>query len=135
MATTYRIPMILAVASFLAVPALAQSRTVVTVRGDTKADEYSYAPATVTVKRGDALVFKVTGNADHAVAFERNIPAAAKNALNAAMPGRVGDLSGPLIKPGREYVILIPRDMPVGRYRFFCLPHRAYDEAGWLEVR
>lgn len=116
-------------------PLAAQTRHVVHVRGDAAKDEYSYAPATVTAKRGDAIVFQVEGDGRHAISFEKGIPAAARDALNAGMPARVGELSGPLLSKGQEYVVTLSRDLPAGKYRFFCLPHRAYDEVGWLVVQ
>jgi plastocyanin len=113
----------------------AQTRHVVEVRGDAAADAYSFAPATVTAKPGDVVVFKVVGDGRHSVSFEKTIAAAAREALNAGMPRRVGDLTGPLLSKGQEYVLTVSRSLPAGRYRFFCLPHRAYDEVGWLEVK
>ncbi len=118
-----------------AAPLAAQARHLVHVRGDAAQDEYSYDPATVTAKPGDAIVFRVEGDGKHAISFEKNIPAAAREALNRGMPNRVGDLSGPLLSKGQEYRVTLPRNLPAGRYRFFCLPHRAYDEVGWLVVQ
>ena len=98
-------------------------------------EEYSFAPATINAKAGDVLVFRVAGGGNHGVSFETGMPAAARAALNAAMPGRVGDLRSPLLARGAEYRIVIPANMPAGRYRFFCLPHRAYDEVGYLVIQ
>ncbi len=110
-----------------------QQRLVIETRADEDEESYTYEPETVTAKAGDILVFR-GAEATHAVSFERAISAAARQALNAAMPNRVGDLAGPLVPAGREYRITIPPNLPAGRYRFFCLPHRAYDEAGWLVI-
>jgi plastocyanin len=50
------------------------------------------------------------------------------------MNRRVGDLSSPLLTTeGAEYRIVVPA-LPPGRYAFFCLPHRAYDERGQLII-
>jgi hypothetical protein len=68
------------------------------------------------------------------VTFEASIPEAAREALNAAMPGRAGNLSSPLLTRGGEYRIVVPQ-LPAGRYRFYCLPHRAYDEVGYLVIQ
>jgi plastocyanin len=113
----------------------AQTRHLVRVQGDAAKDEYSFSPATVTAKPGDVIVFRVEGDGRHSVSFERTIAPAAREALNAGMPGRVADLSGPLLSKGQEYVVTLSKGLPAGRYRFFCLPHRAYDEVGWLEVK
>jgi len=119
-------------------PALAAqqpARHMVQVRGDTVKDVYRYVPASVTARAGDIVVFRVKGDGKHSISFERNLPAEARSALNASMPNRVGELSGPLISDGQEYVMTLSRSLPAGRYRFYCLPHRAYDEAGWLVVQ
>lgn len=118
-----------------AAPLAAQARHVVHVKGDAAKDEYSYAPATVTARPGDVIVFRIDGDGKHSVSFEKNIAATARDALNSGMPNRVGELSGPLLSRGQEYAVTLPRTMPAGKYRFFCLPHRAYDEVGWLEVK
>ena len=110
----------------------AQRTHVIQMDGSAEQEEYSFAPATINAKAGDVLVFRVAGGGNHGVSFESGMPAAAKTALNAAMPGRVGDLRSPLLSRGSEYRIVIPANMPAGRYRFFCLPHRAYDEVGYL---
>lgn len=118
-----------------AAPLAAQTRHLVHVNGDAAKDEYSYSPATITAKPGDVIVFRIDGDGRHAISFEKNISAAARDALNSGMPNRVGDLSGPLLAKGKEYVLTLSPQMPAGKYRFFCLPHRAYDEVGWLEVK
>ena len=114
--------------------AQAQRTHVIQMDGSAEQEEYSFAPATINAKAGDVLVFRVAGGGNHGVSFESGISAAAKTALNAAMPGRVGDLRSPLLARGAEYRITIPANMPAGRYRFFCLPHRAYDEVGYLVI-
>lgn len=123
-----------ALASAAAPSAQAQQTHLIRMDGNAEREEYTFAPATVTAKAGDVLVFRVVGGGNHGVTFEAGMPAAAREALNAAMPRRVGDLSGPLIARGAEYRILIPAGLPAGRYRFFCLPHRAYDEVGFLVI-
>ena len=114
--------------------AQAQRTHVIQMDGSAEQEEYSFAPATINAKAGDVLVFRVAGGGNHGVSFEAGMSAAAKTALNGAMPGRVGDLRSPLLSRGSEYRIVIPANMPAGRYRFFCLPHRAYDEVGYLVI-
>jgi plastocyanin len=126
---------VLVLAGALVKPATAQTVHEIRLSGDAEAETYAFAPATVTARAGDVLVFKSVSGGQHGVVFESAMPAAARAALNAAMPRRVGDLSGPLLGPGAEYRIVIPSGMPAGRYRFFCLPHRAYDEVGYLVIR
>ena len=110
-----------------------QQRLMIETRADEEEGSYTYEPETVTAEAGDILIFR-GAEETHAVSFERGISPAARQALNAAMPNRVGDLAGPLVPAGREYRITVPASLPAGRYRFFCLPHRAYDEAGWLVI-
>lgn len=114
--------------------AYAQQTHVIRMDGNAEREEYTFAPATVTAKAGDVLVFRVVGGGNHGVTFEAGMPGAAREALNAAMPRRVGDLSGPMLARGAEYRIVVPAGLPAGRYRFFCLPHRAYDEVGFLVI-
>jgi len=122
-------------ASALVTSASAQTVHEIRLSGDADAETYAFAPATVNAKAGDVLVFKAVSGGQHGVVFESNMPAAVRTALNAAMPRRVGDLSGPLMSAGSEYRIVLPAGMPAGRYRFFCLPHRAYDEVGYLVIK
>lgn len=126
----------LAAASMVfAAESIAQATHVIRMDGNADREEYTFSPATVTARAGDVLVFRVAGGGNHGVTFESSMPAAAREALNAAMPRRVGDLSSPLIAQGGEYRIVVPAALPAGRYRFFCLPHRAYDQVGHLVIR
>ncbi len=132
-----RIPMGLTLLALLvgsAGAAQAQRTHVIQMDGSAEQEEYSFAPATINAKPGDVLVFRVAGGGNHGVSFEAGMSAAAKAALNGAMQNRVGDLRSPLLARGSEYRIVLPANMPAGRYRFFCLPHRAYDEVGYLVV-
>lgn len=132
-----RIPMGLTLLALLvgsAGVARAQRTHVIQMDGSAEQEEYSFAPATINAKPGDVLVFRVAGGGNHGVSFEAGMSAAAKAALNGAMQNRVGDLRSPLLARGSEYRIVLPANMPAGRYRFFCLPHRAYDEVGYLVV-
>jgi plastocyanin len=101
---------------------------------DAVKQEYRFNPAAVTARAGDVLVFKVTGGGDHGIAFEDAMSPGSRAALSAAMPRRVADLSGPLLGPRSEYRITLPA-LAAGTYRFYCLPHRAYDEVGTLTIK
>ena len=126
---------LLAVLALATAPAHgAQTVHQIRLENDAAAHEYRFNPATVTARPGDVLVFKVTGGGDHGITFEDAMSPAARAALSAAMPRRVADLSGPLIGPRAEYRITLP-NLPAGTYRFYCLPHRAYDEAGTLTIK
>jgi plastocyanin len=96
---------------------------------------FRFVPAQVTARPGDVLLFKVSSGAPHSIVFEAaNLSERAHEGLNGAMSRRAGDLSSPLLNPnGAEYRIVVPALAP-GRYEFFCLPHRAYDMRGVLQV-
>ncbi len=113
----------------------AQAVHIVRLEVDVARQVYRFVPALVTAKPGDVLRFRVSSGAPHNVTFEaEGLPAGAKEALDAAMPDRTGDLSGPVLDhPGAEYRIVVPA-LPPGRYVFFCTPHRVYDMRGELIV-
>ena len=114
----------------------AQATHVVELRADTVEGTYRFAPPVVSAHAGDAIVFKVVNGVPHGIAFEAaDLSPQAHAALNAALPRRSGDLTGPLLTvAGSEYRVVVP-NIPPGRYRFFCLPHRAYDERGEIRVQ
>jgi plastocyanin len=125
----------LAALALATAPALgAQTTHEIRLEHDATTYEYRFNPASVTARAGDVLVFKVTGGGDHGIAFEDAMSPGARAALSAAMPRRVAELSGPLIGPRAEYRITLPT-LPAGVYRFYCLPHRAYDEVGTLTIK
>jgi plastocyanin len=96
---------------------------------------YRFSPDRVSAKPGDVLVFKTGSGSPHSIVFEgAGLSGPAHEALNGAMSRRTGDLSSPLLTPdGAEYRVVVPV-LPAGRYEFFCLPHRAYDMRGVLQV-
>jgi plastocyanin len=97
--------------------------------------EFRFEPASVSARQGDVLLFKAVSGAPHSVVFDgKDMSAPARQALNAALPRRAGDLSSPLLTEGAEYRIVVPAGLPAGTYKFFCLPHRAYDMRGELTV-
>ena len=98
-------------------------------------DVYRFVPANVSARPGDVLLFRTVTGTPHSIVFEAaGLSAPAHEALNGAMSRRAGDLSSPLLSPdGAEYRMVVPA-IPPGRYQFFCLPHRAYDERGTLQV-
>jgi plastocyanin len=97
--------------------------------------DFRFAPASITVRRGDVLLFRSVSGAPHSVVFDgKGVPANARQKLNAALPRRAGDLSSPLLTEGSEYRIVVPA-LPNGTYQFYCLPHRAYDMRGEVTVK
>jgi plastocyanin len=98
--------------------------------------EFRFVPASTSARRGDVLLFKAVSGAPHSVVFEgKELTAQAREKLNAALPRRAGDLSSPLLTEGSEYRVVVPHGLAAGSYKFFCLPHKAYDMRGEVTVR
>ena len=118
-----------------AAPAAAQEVHEISMVADGK-QEFRFVPASVSARRGDVLLFKAVRGAPHSVVFEaKEMTASAREKLNAALPRRAGDLSSPLLTEGSEYRVVVPQGLPAGTYKFFCLPHRAYDMRGEVTVK
>jgi plastocyanin len=115
--------------------AAAQAVHIVRLEVDVAREVYRFVPARVTARPGDILRFRVSSGSPHNITFAgEGLPAGAREALDAAMPGRTGELSSPVLdRPGAEYRIVVPALAP-GRYPFFCTPHRVYDMRGELIV-
>ncbi len=96
--------------------------------------EFRFEPASLTVRRGDVLLFRAVSGGPHSVVFEgRGVSDADRERLNKAMPRRAGPLSSPLLTDGSEYRVVVPA-LTAGTYRYFCLPHRAYDMRGEVTI-
>ena len=96
---------------------------------------YRFSPSRVMARPGDVLLFRAVSGSPHSIVFEGDrLSGPAREALNGAMSRRTADLSSPLLTPdGAEYRMVVP-SLPPGRYEFFCLPHRAYDMRGVLQI-
>jgi plastocyanin len=129
------VPLAALVAASIATSSAAQATHVVKLRADSAAQEYHFEPSAVTVHPKDVVVFQVVSGAPHNITFESTgLSPQAHAALNAALSRRAADLTSPLLTTsGTEYRLVVPA-IPAGTYRFFCLPHRAYDERGELRV-
>ena len=126
----------LLVSASLASRGSAQATHVVRLVTDPEKKEYRFDPAVVIVKPNDVVLFRVVSGAPHSVVFEgTGLSSQARGALNAALVRRAGDLSSPLLtSSGTEYRLVVPSLNP-GSYPFYCLPHRAYDMRGELQVQ
>jgi plastocyanin len=113
----------------------AQRKRVVRLEAVPEKDSYRFTPARITARPGDVLVFQTVSGAPHSIVFEgADLSEATHEAMNGAMGRRTGDLSSPLLTSnGAEYRVVVPRVAP-GTYHFYCLPHRAYDMRGELQV-
>jgi plastocyanin len=114
----------------------AQETHVVRLVADPTMDVYRFEPASISVHPNDLIVFTVTSGAPHSIVFEGgDLSPGVRGAFNNALAGRSGDLSSPLLTAaGKDYRLVVPQ-VPAGRYRFYCLPHRAYDMRGELVVQ
>ena len=118
-----------------ATPAVAQEVHEIRMVADGKG-EFRFAPASISARRGDVLLFKAVRGAPHSVVFEgKELSAQAREKLNAALPRRASDLSSPLLTEGSEYRVVVPLGLAAGSYKFFCLPHRAYDMRGEVIIK
>ena len=114
----------------------AQQTYVVRLYADATMDDYRFEPASLTVHPNDVIVFRVASGAPHSIVFEGgDLSPGVRGAFNSALEGRSGDLSSPLLTAtGKDYRLVVPQ-VPAGRYRFYCLPHRAYDMRGELVIQ
>jgi plastocyanin len=104
--------------------------------GDPAARQYRFSPAEVTASAGDTLFFVVESGGPHALGFNpQGLPEAVRDAWNRAMPRKVADFRGPVLKGSQGYSVIVPSHVPAGRYTFFCLAHRAYDMRLIVEVK
>jgi plastocyanin len=119
------------------VTAKAEAQKVHEIRLDANPEKeiFRFSPAQVTARPGDVLLFRAVTGTPHSIVFESGgLSGPAHEALNGALSRRSGDLSSPLLTPnGAEYRMVVPA-LPRGRYEFFCLPHRAYDMRGVLQI-
>jgi plastocyanin len=114
----------------------ARARVVeVAMREVTPRATYRYEPDEIVVRPGDRIRFRVASGQTHNVAFEdEGVPASVRAAWNAALPARAADLTSPILLRGdAPYEIVVPT-VPPGRYRFYCLSHRAYNMEGVVRV-
>jgi plastocyanin len=115
----------------------AEAQKVHEIRMDANPEKeiFRFSPAQVSARPGDVLLFRAVSGTPHSIVFESaGLSGPAHEALNGALGRRSGDLSSPLLSPdGAEYRMVVPA-LPPGSYAFFCLPHRAYDMRGELQI-
>ena len=97
---------------------------------------YRFAPARVTVRRGDQVRFVMVSGGPHNVAFDpEKVPDAAERGLSAGMKDQISPLAGPLLtKAGESYTVSFA-DVAPGTYPFYCMPHMAMGMQGAVTVR
>ena len=125
----------LGLATWVTKAAQAQKVHEIRLEANPEKEIYRFSPARINARPGDVLLFRAVSGTPHSVVFEGGrLSGPAHEALNGALSRRSGDLSSPLLTPnGAEYRMTVPA-LPAGRYEFFCLPHRAYDMRGTLQI-
>lgn len=125
----------LVLVSWVTAKAEAQKVHEIRLEANPEKEIFRFSPAQVTARPGDVLLFRAVSGTPHSIVFESGgLSGPAHEALNGALSRRSGDLSSPLLTPnGAEYRIVVPALAP-GKYAFFCLPHRAYDMRGELQI-
>ena len=97
---------------------------------------YRFDPATVTIKKGDAVRWTVVSGPPHNVTFwPDSIPQGASAQLGANMPQTMAPLSGPLESTiGGTYTVSFA-GVPAGTYKYYCTPHLAMGMKGQVTVQ
>ncbi|MEP6571055.1 MAG: plastocyanin/azurin family copper-binding protein [Gemmatimonadota bacterium] len=126
---------LVAVVSFAPRPHHAPVVHEIRIEGDTASEQFRFTPRVTTAVPGDVLQFTVVSGAPHSVVFEvKGLTPAAHAALNASMPARLSDLSGPMLRAkGDQYRVVVPA-LAAGTYHFYCLMHRAYNMGADLRI-
>jgi plastocyanin len=101
----------------------------------TEQGEYRYIPDELTIKVGDTVRWLNESGPPHNVAFYADrIPDGAAAVLNAAMPDRMGELTGPLfVQIGVVYEVSFA-GAPTGQCDYFCTPHEMLGMVATLTV-
>jgi plastocyanin len=122
-------------------PATPVARTM-SVAGDTvtvqmigSSSGYSFKPAMVRIKAGQAVKFVTVSGGPHNVTFDpQDIPQGAEATLDKNMPQQQAKLTGPLVtNPNDSYVVSF-KDAKPGTYKFYCLPHQSLGMQGTIVV-
>ncbi len=97
---------------------------------------YRFNPASLTIKRGDAVRWTMVSGGPHNVTFwPDSIPPGAQAPLAANMPNQMTPLSGPLlINPNQTYTVSFA-NVPVGTFKYFCTPHLALGMKAVIQVQ
>ncbi len=108
-----------------AVTATATAKTVdIQMIGD--ATGYRFAPATVTIQRGDKVRFSLVSGPPHNVVFwADSVPKGAAAALATGMPKRGDALTRPFFLNAGDCYGVSCAGAPAGRYVYNCAPHLA----------
>lgn len=124
-----------AVVGLAVVPPRPSTPVVHEVKMTTDGKNFSFVPATLTIKPGDEVRFINASGGPHNVSFD---PAAVSEAvaakLTAAMKNQIAPLAGPLLTADNEAYVVSFAGVPAGKYEFFCMPHAALAMKGVIVV-
>jgi plastocyanin len=107
-------------------PATQPTGPVVEVQMTGVGNVFKFEPDKITVPAGGTVKFINVSGGPHNVTFwPDSVPAGVVDKLNAAMPNRMDNLSGPfLVTPNETYEISFA-GLPAGVYKGYCTPHLA----------
>jgi plastocyanin len=99
-------------------------------------DSYRFAPATLTIKRGDGVRWTLVAGPGHNVTFwYDSIPSGASSVLQRNMAQTAGPLASPLlVDPGQTYLVSFA-GVPRGTYHYYCAPHLVFGMIGTITVQ
>lgn len=116
-------------------PAAATSGATHDVNMVLEGSDYKFVPNQLSIRSGDVVVFHNISGGPHNVNFwTDSVPAGTAELLNAAMPDRMGELSGPLLVAPNETYTISFAGAPAGEYGFYCLPHLAMGQVGKITI-
>jgi plastocyanin len=95
-----------------------------------------FVPSNIVISRGDVIQFMNVSGGPHNVAFDAaTIPPKARVRLAGGMSGQVSPLTGPSIATTNSAYTMTFANVPAGKYKFFCTPHRALGMTGVITVK
>ena|SRR3989442_15978946 len=98
--------------------------------------KYLFEPSSLTVKPGDTVKWINWSGGPHNVQFKKDkIPAGAAPVLNAAMPDRMGELTGKYLVDSLASYQVSFANAPAGTYTYVCQPHEALGMTATLTVQ
>jgi plastocyanin len=99
-------------------------------------NSYRFAPAAMAVTRGDTVLFVVTSGEPHDVAFDTStMTATMKRTLNGKIHDPIAPFAGPLLVHRGDRFVMDTRDLPLGEYPFYCLPHFVLQMKGVVTIK
>lgn len=99
-------------------------------------DSYRFAPASLTIRRGDAVRWTLVAGPGHNVTFwPDSIPPGSSATLQRNMARTAAPLASPLlVDPDQTYLVSFG-GLPAGTYHYYCAPHVAFGMIGTIIVR